>query len=224
MTCDLFLDIRYKIAILMMTTVALGTLTVGYLGFVPGVSDVMGTNKPIDLGVEYTATDLNSANQKLSQLYSASKPTQIQLTSNELTALMADQSEKSESIPIQQPQVKVTETGVQISGILDVEKFSKITETSGISSSLKSQIESAARLVKTNPSIYLDMSIDVQDGELQTMINSAKIGQINIPREQLKSNTSMLTEEMKQTLESSGIKIQSLKTVDGKMGIQSYVN
>jgi hypothetical protein len=220
----LFLDIRYKIAILMMTTVALGTLTVGYLGFIPGVSDVMGTNKPIDLGVEYTAMDLNSANQKLSELYSASKPTQIQLTSNELTALLASQSERSESIPLQQPQVKVTETGVQVSGILDVEKFSKITETSKLSSSLKSQIETAASFVKTNPSIYMDMSIGIQDGELQTTINSVKIGQVNISREQLKSNTDMLTEEIKQGLESSGIKIQSLKTVDGKMGIQSYVN
>ncbi|MCX6642028.1 MAG: hypothetical protein NTV15_01395 [Candidatus Bathyarchaeota archaeon] len=216
------MDIRYKIAILTLTTLALGVLSAGYLGFVPGVSDVMGTNKPIDLGVDNTAKDLSSIKQKLSQLYTASKPTQIQLTSNELTALLVDQAEKSESIPLLQPQVKVTETGVQVSGILDVEKFRKITETSNISSSLKSQLETTVNLVKTNPSIYLDLSLTIQDGELQSMINLAKIGQISIPLEQLKSNTGILTEEMKQALEASGIKIQNLKTVDGKIDIQSY--
>jgi hypothetical protein len=217
------LDVYYKIAILTLTTLALGTITAGYLGFVPGVSDVMGTNKPIDLGVEYTPMDLSSINQKLTQLYTASKPTQIQFTSNELTALLVDQAEKSESIPLQQPQVKITETGVQVSGILDMEEFRKITETSKISSSLKSQLETAVNLVKTNPSIYLDVSVTIQDGELETMINLAKIGQISIPPEQLKSNLNMFTEELKQALEASGIKIKTLKTVDGKIDIQSYL-
>ena len=218
------MDIRYKITILTLTTLALGILTVGYLGFIPGVSDAMGTNKPIDLGVVYSPTDLSSIKEKLTKISTASKPTQIQLTSNELTALLVDQAEKSESIPIQQSQVKVTETGVQVSGVLDVEKFRKISETSEISASLKSRIEAAVNLVKTNPSIYMDISISIQDGELQTMINQAKIGQISIPMEQLKSNAGLLTEELKQALESSGVKIQNLKAVNGKIDIQSYLN
>ncbi len=217
------MDIRYKITILTLTTLALGVLTVGYLGFIPGVSDVMGTNKPIDLGVVYSSTDLNSIKEKLTKISTASKPTQVQLTSNELTALLVDQAEISDSIPIQQPQVKVTETGIQVSGVLDVEKFRKISETSEISASLKSRIDTAVNLVKTNPSIYMDISLSIQDGELQTMINQAKIGQISIPMEQLKSNAGLLTKELKQALDSSGVKIQNLKAVDGKIDIQSYL-
>ena len=99
-----------------------------------------------------------------------------------------------------------------------------MTETSDISAFDKSQLETAVNLVKTNPSIFLDISVGIQDGNLETMINQAKIGQISIPPEQLKSNGGVLTEELKQALEASGIKIQTLKTVDGKIDILSYTN
>ena len=66
--------------------VVVGVLAVGYLGFLPGVSDAMGTNKPVDLGVKPTPADLDSARRKLAELQSPSdQPVRIQLTSSEIT-------------------------------------------------------------------------------------------------------------------------------------------
>ena len=39
-------------------------LVLGYLGFVPGVSNIFGSNKPRDLGVTYTAADYASAHAR----------------------------------------------------------------------------------------------------------------------------------------------------------------
>lgn len=42
-------------------------LLLGYLGFVPGVSAIFGSNKPRDLGITHTQADLDSAQTKLGQ-------------------------------------------------------------------------------------------------------------------------------------------------------------
>lgn len=39
-------------------------LVVGFFGFMPGVSSLLGTNKPKNLGVTYTAADYASYQQK----------------------------------------------------------------------------------------------------------------------------------------------------------------
>ena len=39
-------------------------LGLGYLGFVPGVSKILGSDKPRDLGITYTAADLKSITSK----------------------------------------------------------------------------------------------------------------------------------------------------------------
>jgi flagellar basal body-associated protein FliL len=49
------------ILILVLTPV----LVLGYLGFIPIVSDIMGANKPKDLGVRVTEQDFISTSQKL---------------------------------------------------------------------------------------------------------------------------------------------------------------
>jgi hypothetical protein len=57
-----------KIAgIVLLGLIVVGLLVLGYFGFVPGLSGLMGSDKPRDLGVTYTAADLTSAQLKLGQ-------------------------------------------------------------------------------------------------------------------------------------------------------------
>lgn len=51
-------------------------LFLGYSGFIPGVSALFGSNKPRDLGVNYTETDRASAREK-SQIEYVSLPANI---------------------------------------------------------------------------------------------------------------------------------------------------
>jgi hypothetical protein len=45
--------------------VIIGVLALGYLGFIPGLSDIMGTNKPRDLGVTYSEANYASGIAKV---------------------------------------------------------------------------------------------------------------------------------------------------------------
>ncbi len=49
----------------LLVSVIIAALILGYFGFVPGLSDVMGANTPRDLGVKATASSLSSAKSKL---------------------------------------------------------------------------------------------------------------------------------------------------------------
>ena len=51
-----------RILILPAAVVATAVLALGYLGFVPGVASLFGSDKPRDLGIKATAADLQSAN------------------------------------------------------------------------------------------------------------------------------------------------------------------
>ena len=213
-----------KIAIIVVSAVLLGVLTAGYLGFVPGVSDVMGTNKPIDLGVKYSSSDLDSVGQKIADINLESEVAELHLTSSELTAMVASMSEGSEQFPLEQVQVKLSETGVKLSGTLNMEKFRKLAEEGEISPSLKSQIETAANIVKTNPSVFLDADIIAFNGDAQIVINTAKIGQISIPQDQLEENVDSINENLKEVLDSLEIQIESISTMNDIVDIQFCLN
>src|SRR5664280_1447887 len=55
-------DRRFVIGLIVV--VILVILGLGYLGFVPGVSKILGSDKPRDLGITYTAADLKSITSK----------------------------------------------------------------------------------------------------------------------------------------------------------------
>jgi hypothetical protein len=45
-------------------------IALGYLGFMPGVSNIFGSNKPKDLGVTFSAADYQSARAKMGTIIS----------------------------------------------------------------------------------------------------------------------------------------------------------
>ena len=52
------------LAITIGALVIIAVLVLGYLGFVPGVSNIFGSNKPKDMGVTYTTADYASAHAR----------------------------------------------------------------------------------------------------------------------------------------------------------------
>jgi|GEM_PF-1295298 len=112
-------------------------LIVGYLGFMPGVSDIMGTNKPKDLGVKYSSADLASGLAKLdgTQVLSESSlcitcpynstgsiPVDSSYTSAEFTAHLNEIS--SDKGPLKNTQVKFNNDGTfEATGLISDPKF-----------------------------------------------------------------------------------------------------
>jgi len=54
------MDFIKKFAVGLIVIIIVIVLGLGYLGFVPRVSKMLGSDKPRDLGIRYTEADLNS--------------------------------------------------------------------------------------------------------------------------------------------------------------------
>ncbi|MFA6065095.1 MAG: hypothetical protein WCW44_04745 [archaeon] len=112
-------------------------LIVGYLGFMPVVSDIMGTNKPKDLGVTYSTTDLASGLAKLDGTQvlnetalcvtckytsTGSVPVESSYTSAEFTAHLNEIS--SDKGPLKDTQVKFNKDGTfEATGLISDPRF-----------------------------------------------------------------------------------------------------
>lgn len=121
-------------------------LILGYFGFVPFVSDIMGTNKPKNLGVTFTEKDFESARGKTkvkyeilqgdlkpeeSIKYSGKRSVKMELTSSELTALIYER--KWRYYPFKNWSVKINEDGtVETSGQILTNKLMDCLKAYGI--------------------------------------------------------------------------------------------
>ncbi|OGD65168.1 hypothetical protein A2215_02460 [Candidatus Berkelbacteria bacterium RIFOXYA2_FULL_43_10] len=107
-------------------------LLLGYLGFIPGLSTLMGSNKPRDLGVTYTDADRQAARDRSQVEFQAlpadtpdelslqrigSRPVTASFSSSEITALMNDRPYKY--WPYKDVQIKFNADGTtEVSGAL----------------------------------------------------------------------------------------------------------
>jgi hypothetical protein len=184
---------------LIVTTILI-ILVFGYFGFVPGVSNLMGANIPIDLGVMPTTTDLASVNSKLGVTYSTlpasaigkaslsetgSRQINVQLTSEEVTALINDHSSRWKYYPIEDVQVRInTDNTVELSGVLRVDRWSGYADAIGLNEETRGQVRPFLSYVVTNPSVYMKGSISL-GGYAQIDLTDTQIGRISLPRDQI---------------------------------------
>ncbi len=135
-------------------------LVLGYLGFVPFVSDLMGTNKPKNLGVTFTEKDFESARKKTgvkyetltgdlkpeeSLKYSGKRSVKMELTSSELTALTYER--KWRYYPVKNWSVKINEDGtVETSGQILTNKLMDCLSALGIKPE-ESSFENSSKII-----------------------------------------------------------------------------
>jgi hypothetical protein len=163
----------------------------GYLGFLPGVSDIMGSNKPRDLGVKYTAADLTSINNKLAITYKTLSPTaegaaslletgskhvELKVTQEELTALINDHAVKWKYYPIDTVQVKINQDGVvEMSGVLKIDRWRGYADSIKLTENIRSEVRPYVALAIGNPAVYLKGTLSIS-GFTQMNIREVQIG------------------------------------------------
>ena len=67
--------------------IVIAVLVLGYLGFMPGLSNLFGSNKPRDLGVTYTSNDFQAARAKIGTAITDSPSTNLPSTTSPSTEL-----------------------------------------------------------------------------------------------------------------------------------------
>ncbi len=180
-------------------------LVAAYFGFVPILSDLMGTNKPMDLGVTYSNADYMSGLQKIPGhsvtnpeymcitcpiTSTGSVPTDNMFTQEEFTAQM--NKVNSEKGPLKDIQVKFNQDGT-------IEASMQVIE----------EILNAPVYVKGKIESYGErfVSFDLED---------AMIGRLPIGGEQLEIGEDLLNQGVQYFIaQTPGLKIQELSIGEG---------
>ncbi|QQS38819.1 hypothetical protein IPM62_05570 [Candidatus Woesebacteria bacterium] len=168
-------------------------LVIGYLGFIPGVSSVMGSDKPRDLGMTYSQESYDNAlakaqtevkelpaNSVASIQYEGSHSVKESFASEELTAHAYNKTWVH--YPISQVQVRINDDDTcEVSGLIDLTKVDAFLNAFGISQGdYKKALEKANIPMKTLP-FYAMGSGTAKDGNLNIDVSKFEIGRFSVP-------------------------------------------
>lgn len=196
------------IIIVLVAVIGAIVLAFGYLGFVPGVSSLFGSDKPRDLGIKATAADLQSANGKsgvkLVELppsstpvgsirYSGQVPVDNSFTDKELTALAGNSKWKYN--PFQDVQIKIGNDGtVEASGILKVDRLQGYAAATGVSSEVVNAVMDKLELLpNSSPPFYIRGEGSVTNNGVSEDIQQLEIGRVSVPSSLISDNKGAIT-------------------------------
>jgi hypothetical protein len=182
-------------------------MVAGYLGFVPGLSNLFGSNKPVDLGTTYTQADYKSAVAKTGttfldntdtvnytksqKVFGPAKAASVDFTASEITAALNDKP-KSPDFPLKDWQVRYNPDGTaEVSAVVVIGKISSYATSHGVSDeSLQQVFDTIKRLgvIENEMPIYMKGSFSVVNGVLNFNAVSAKIGRLPISADTINQN------------------------------------
>jgi hypothetical protein len=187
--------------------VLLGVIVLGYLGFVPGVSDLMGTNKPKDLGVSFSETNYASGMAKV--------PGAIVLNPEYLCANCAYTSTGSVAVNTNFTQEEfsamINKRNSTIGPLRDAQfKFNA-----------DGTVEASGKIVDpriTGP-VYVKGKIDFANGRSAALkLDLAQIGNIPLPADQAKIAQDIANDTIQKTFaQNPGLSITSITIEEGKV-------
>ena len=219
-------------------------LGLGYLGFVPGVSKILGSNKPRDLGITYTAADLKSITSKnhVQRIVLESVPdikssfvlkgTQAinnVFTDKEITARLGQESDWQFN-PFTNVQVKIGQDGtVEASGVVRVDKLRGYAEATGVSSQEIEAISKGMDKYKV-PRIsfpaYVKGSLSIENNKLNIDLSELYIGKIPVAKALYSQAKSAFEDFVYKRLTSGGygsLYVKSLSFSNGKMSFSGNI-
>ncbi|MFZ2414811.1 MAG: hypothetical protein WAW33_02330 [Minisyncoccia bacterium] len=213
-------------------------LVLGYLGFVPGISAIFGSNKPQDLGIKYTEEALQSIaeknkvkriiidqapNIKSSFILEGSQEVNNSFTSEEITARLGQESDWPLN-PFTDVQVKIGENGiVEASGIVRVNRLKDYAEVTGVS---QKDIETISKemdkykIPRISFPAYVRGTISINNNRLDINLSELKVGRISLSQKLYSQAKKPFESFVYERLTSGGygsLFVRSLNFSNGKM-------
>lgn len=205
----------------------------GWLGFVPGLSGLLGADNPKDLGVEYTEADLGNFYKKTNQtlLDFANSPVDPEtgkkiifadpqdydhrLTQEEITARINDSSWSY--MPVENVQVRFGDNNrIEVSGNIDTDSLEKFIPFIGGVGYSQEDVDTGLswlRRMAGNPAFYVDSVGTIENDQLSLQINAVQIGRWNAP---LDEASNVLTTATQNALNGTrGLSVESATFDDG---------
>lgn len=179
-------------------------LAAGWIGLLPGVSNVLGANKARDLGVRYTAADLASYQTKTGIQFAdfanapqnPEKPGKklifgdprtvenLSISQEELTA--AVNSLGWRSMPLDNVQVRAGDGTVEVSGNLRTENVTSFVKFIGGVGYAKPDVDTVASWAEhflSHTPVYVKASVSAENDQLSFALQDAKVGRVAIPQD-----------------------------------------
>lgn len=215
---------KVYISIAVIAILVLGFL--GYFGLVPGISYIMGANKPMDLGIKYTNEDLDKGRsmtgvelQDLSSTksleFSGSKSISGEYSNEIITAMI--NSSKYKYYPVTNAQVKISPDGmIETSGNFNIDKAIKWSSDLGSDTTFSTEVKKYVKYVPNNPSFYLKGKMSVNDNQISVDISQAKISRFTAPESIINQYQGQLADFVESRI--SAIPEMKIKSADFSTG------
>lgn len=191
----------WVVSALVLVFIVIPVFVLGYLGFVPGLSSLMGATKARDLGVRYTEADYVSYQTKTggqfldyvnapTNLLSPGKKTifanpeymNVSLTQEEITA--AINLIGWSWMPLANAQVRLGDGTIEISGNLNVDQISNFVDFIGGVGYDQASIDNAlswGKRLAGNPPVYIKAAVSVTNNVLNMNVEQVKVGRLSVP-------------------------------------------
>jgi len=214
-------------------------LTAGYLGLIPGLSSVMGADKPKDLGITYTEQDFQSILTKsgISQktlpetsdvLQSAHYEGQHELTTSftgqDLTALINASGWKYNHFS--NVQIKFNSDGTtEISGNVNLDKLWTYVGMNGVSQGDIAKAQQALSVIPSSPAFYAKGVVEAENNQVTNLnLDNLTIGRLSVPQSIIQPNQHYLGEMAEKEMNSiSGFYVKSAKVENGQAAFEGTV-
>src|SRR5450759_3149113 len=238
------MDFIKKFAVGLLVIIIVIVLGLGYLGFVPGVSKMLGSDKPRDLGIRYTEADLNSIiskngvqrivlesapNIKSSFVLEGSQALDNVFTDKELTARLGQESDWLFN-PFTTVQIKIRENGiVEASGVVRVDRLKGYAEATGVSSKeieVMSKGMDKYKVPRISFPAYIKGNLSIEDNRVNIDLSALYMGKIPVANELYGQATRAFEDFVYKRLTSGGygsLYVKSLSFSNGKMSFYGNI-
>jgi hypothetical protein len=209
-------------------------LVLGYFGFVPGLSKIFGSDKPVYLGTTYTKQDYNialtksgvqfinnsdSASLTINQkIYGPAKAVNTDFTPPEILALLNDKG-RAPNFPVKDWQLRINSDGTsEISAIIMTDKIVDFTTSHGGNSQAVADIINKFGIVEKDLPVYVKGTAAVTNGQLTFDATSLKIGRLPISADIVNTHKSdIINIYNKRKTEIPGFSCTNFIVVNGKV-------
>lgn len=205
-------------------------LVAGYfIGGLPIASKIMGSNKPVDLGIEIS---VDSAYQGLHALGQPTTVEELQkiadnpdsfgtvqttLSEEEASSLMA--LNQIPDFPVRLTQIKFNDDGTfESSGMIWIDKFPTFLARNGVSSEGVEKVMGYIGFMDST-NYYMKGTFSITNNNVDLNMDSVKVGRISLPTGIINDNRGSVENTISNMLTNNGYNIRSMYVSDGKVNV-----
>jgi hypothetical protein len=225
------MDRKMEIGLRIGGVLLLSILLLGYLGFIPFLSDLLGVKNQPNLNVKFSRADLDSALSKLgltidntrpgeskSIILLDPQPVKTSLNSAELTALINNIADNWKDSPVKNMQIQINNDGtVEVSGTILADRFDGFADAVQMPVSARDKVIPILSLVKSDPSFYAKFSLAVSNGAVTSSFKNIRIGKSSLPVDNIGVIQTSLTNLITQISKSTTNPVKNLSFENGLM-------